>query len=300
MGHSTLSAVKPKLQLAAAAYGRNRPAIQRLVQACFVAYAISTTVKGLSGKGPSPDKPRKRSKRSGKGPRVEVRRCRRPAAVSQTPSSSCPGCSRLPFQVDAVFFERLKRLLRIVIPSWHSSEAGFIALHSALLLFRTVLSLYVAELDGRIVSSLVRGQPWGFAGNLVRWIAIAIPATGTNSLLEFCQSKLELSSVSFISFRRSSSGLTSRGEHRYRTKLTQHVVENYLDSSPDSSSAQVFYQLSNLDDRIKGPDQFIVADIALWSKHLAELYSNLAKPILDTVLFNYQLSKNVGAEGARS
>jgi len=30
---------------------------------------------------------------------------------------------------------------------------------------------------------------------------------------------------------------------------------------------------------------------------LAELYSNLAKPILDTFIYNYQLSKNVGGEG---
>ena len=30
---------------------------------------------------------------------------------------------------------------------------------------------------------------------------------------------------------------------------------------------------------------------------LAELYSNLAKPILDTFIYDYQLSKNVGGEG---
>lgn len=54
-------------------------------------------------------------------------------------------------QVDALFYSRLRHLLRIVIPSWRSKEAGLLAMHSAFLLFRTLLSLYVADLDGRSV-----------------------------------------------------------------------------------------------------------------------------------------------------
>lgn len=41
----------------------------------------------------------------------------------------------------------------------------------------------------------------------------------------------------------------------------------------------------------------ITVDIQRFSTHLAAVYSNLAKPILDVVLYNYQLSQNVGAEG---
>lgn len=58
-----------------------------------------------------------------------------------------------------------------------------------------------------------------------------------------------------------------------------------------------FYALSALDDRIKNPDQMVTVDISRFSDSLAELYSNLAKPVLDMVLYNYQLSKNVGMEG---
>jgi ATP-binding cassette subfamily D (ALD) long-chain fatty acid import protein len=54
--------------------------------------------------------------------------------------------------------------------------------------------------------------------------------------------------------------------------------------------------LANLDDRIKNPDQVITVDIQRFSNHLAAIYSNLAKPILDMILYNYQLSLNVGAE----
>jgi len=41
----------------------------------------------------------------------------------------------------------------------------------------------------------------------------------------------------------------------------------------------------------------ITNDIQRFSTHLAAIYSNLAKPVLDVILYNYQLSQNVGAEG---
>lgn len=43
--------------------------------------------------------------------------------------------------------------------------------------------------------------------------------------------------------------------------------------------------------------RMITHDIQRFSTHLAAIYANLAKPILDVVLYNYQLSQNVGAEG---
>ena len=58
-----------------------------------------------------------------------------------------------------------------------------------------------------------------------------------------------------------------------------------------------FYALSALDDRIKNADQLITVDISKFSNSLAELYSNLAKPMLDMIIYNYSLSKSVGGEG---
>lgn len=58
-----------------------------------------------------------------------------------------------------------------------------------------------------------------------------------------------------------------------------------------------FYTLSALDDRIKNADQLITVDVAKFSNSLAELYSNLAKPVLDMVVYNWSLSRNVGGEG---
>ncbi|KAJ3552816.1 hypothetical protein NM688_g3953 [Phlebia brevispora] len=139
----------------------------------------------------------------------------------------------------------------------------------------TVISLYVAALDGRIVASLVRAQPLAFLLNILKWLLVAVPATWTNSWLSYIQNKLSLA---------------------YRTRLTQEVMKQYLGDGGEQNG-KIFYKLANLDDRIKNPDQMITHDIQRFSSHLAAIYSNIAKPVLDVILYNYQLSQNVGAEG---
>ncbi|KAL7753985.1 ATP-binding cassette long-chain fatty acid transporter pxa2 [Sorochytrium milnesiophthora] len=168
--------------------------------------------------------------------------------------------------VDRIFFQRLMRLLRICIPSLKSKEFLLVTLHSTFLVFRTVLSVYVAALDGKIVSALVQGKAKDFAKGIFMWMAVALPATYTNSLLSYLQSKLSLA---------------------FRTRLTNHITRTYLSSS-------TFYRLTNLDDRIASPSQLITVDVPKFCNSLAELYSNLAKPILDVTLYNFQLAKSVG------
>ncbi|POW21073.1 hypothetical protein PSHT_02819 [Puccinia striiformis] len=172
-------------------------------------------------------------------------------------------------EVDAKFFARLNRLLAIVIPSWKSKTASLLVIHSGFLIFRTLLSLYVASLDGQIVSALVRGEGRQFLYRLAVWMSISIPATYTNSMLSYLQCKLSIA---------------------YRSRLTSKIHDMYL-------SDTTFYGINNLDDRIANVDQLITVDVAKFSDSLAEIYSNLAKPILDVILYNWQLSKNVGLEG---
>jgi len=58
--------------------------------------------------------------------------------------------------VDAVFFGRLWKLLKIVMPGVLSPEFWLLVLHSGFLVARTWLSVVVANLDGRLVKNLVR------------------------------------------------------------------------------------------------------------------------------------------------
>lgn len=43
--------------------------------------------------------------------------------------------------------------------------------------------------------------------------------------------------------------------------------------------------------------RMITHDIHQFSNSLAAIYANVAKPVLDMFIYNYQLSQNVGAEG---
>lgn len=85
--------------------------------------------------------------------------------------------------INREFFKNLLRLLKIVIPGWRSKELRLLVSHTVFLVLRTMLSLYVAELDGRLVSNLVRGRGKDFLLGLVWWMIVAIPATFTNSMV---------------------------------------------------------------------------------------------------------------------
>lgn len=95
--------------------------------------------------------------------------------------------NRKKVEINLEFFRNLMRLLRIVIPGWKSKEFRLLLSHSVFLVLRTILSIYVAELDGKLVSHLVRGKGKEFLKSLVWWMTVAIPATFTNSMVSFIQ-----------------------------------------------------------------------------------------------------------------
>lgn len=104
---------------------------------------------------------------------------RRPA----TAATEGEATSRKKVEINREFFKNLMRLLKIVIPGWRSKELRLLISHSIFLVIRTLISLYVAELDGKLVSNLVRGRGKDFLTGLVWWMLVAIPATFTNSMV---------------------------------------------------------------------------------------------------------------------
>ncbi|KAG5974340.1 hypothetical protein E4U55_008235, partial [Claviceps digitariae] len=197
------------------------------------------------------------------------RESRRGTVSSSSPSSDPDQTPKKKVALDRHFFRSLLRLIKIVVPGWRSTEARMLISHTFFLVLRTLISLRVAEMDGAIVKALVRGHGKEFLSRIIWWMIIAVPATFTNSMLSYHQAELSL---------------------KYRTRLTQHIHDKYL-------SNLTFYGISALDDRIKNPDQLIAVDVSKFSNSLAELYSNLAKPLLDMTIYTYSLSKSVGGEG---
>ncbi|KAG5728570.1 ATP-binding cassette sub-family D member 2 [Termitomyces sp. T112] len=240
-------------------YAAHRPLVQRVLNISFVVYVLVTTYRGLASRPPPS------SSAGGKSKNIVNE------GDKQDQTGKPPRVA-----VDALFYQRLSSILQIVIPSIRSKEALLLVMHSSLLVLRTAISLYVAALDGRIVASLVRARTKEFILNILRWLLVAIPATWTNSWLSYIQNKLAIA---------------------YRTRLTREVMKQYLGEEAEGPDGKAYYKISNLDDRIKNPDQMITHDIQRFSTHLAAIYSNMAKPVLDVILYNYQLSQNVGAEG---
>ncbi|KAJ8488005.1 hypothetical protein ONZ51_g3822 [Trametes cubensis] len=173
--------------------------------------------------------------------------------------------------LDKTFLRQLLAILRIAFPSWRSKEALILVSHSFFLVLRTVLSVAVARLDGRIVRDLVSADGVGFVKGLGLWFALAIPSTYTNSMIRHMQAKLSL---------------------RMRTRLTRYTDDIYLSATPHLRYYRVALE-GGLDD----VDQYITSDIASFCDALSGIYGNVLKPALDLVLFTSQLSRSLGFRG---
>lgn len=91
------------------------------------------------------------------------------------------------------FLMKLKRLIEIMIPKLWCREIGILGVHTACLISRTFLSIYVAAIEGAIVKYIVRKDLRQFTIGLLKWFGIAIPATFINSMIRYLENKLALS-----------------------------------------------------------------------------------------------------------
>ncbi|KAG0318880.1 hypothetical protein BG000_004043 [Podila horticola] len=193
-----------------------------------------------------------------------------PSKLATAGSSASSAKANVKVGVNKEFFRQIESIFKILIPKLHCKETFILVLHTTFLVLRTYLSVVVARLDGAIVKNLIAGNGKGFIRGLGYWFAIALPATYTNSMIRYLQSKLSIA---------------------FRTRLTRYIHDLYLNDQI------TYYKALNLDDRIEGIDQYITTDVAKFCESLAGLYSNLGKPLLDTIIFNYQLMRSIGVSG---
>lgn len=174
--------------------------------------------------------------------------------------------------VNKEFFVQLKRLLKIIIPGFWSKPAVLLYLHTITLIARTFLSIYVAQLEGRVVKYIVRKNVAKFALMMSKWISIAIPATFVNSMIRYLESHLALT---------------------FRTRLIHYSYNLYFKN-------QCYYRVSNLDGRLENADHCLTEDITAFTSSIAHLYSHITKPLLDSLLITYSLASLARSRGGAS
>ena len=192
------------------------------------------------------------------------------AKITPEAGESITSASALRVGVDREFFRQLRALFRIMIPNLKTKEVFIFVLHTFFLVMRTYLSLLVARLDGAIVKSLISADGPGFLRGLGMWFALSVPATYTNAMIRYLQSKLSIG---------------------FRTRLTRYVNDLYL------SANRNYYKVLNLDNRLEAVSQYITSDIAHFCDVISELYSNISKPVLDIVIFLGQIGASLGVRG---
>lgn len=169
--------------------------------------------------------------------------------------------------VNSKFLRQFSAIWAIIVPRLNSKSSGLLIVHTFFLFLRTWLSLVVAKLDGQIVRDLIAANGKQFLKGLAYWLLVAIPASYTNAMIKFLQSKISI---------------------EFRTRLVRYIHDIYLDENLG------FYKVNNIDGGVQGVDQYITADLTKFCDAAASLYSSLGKPSVDFVIFSYQLSRNLG------
>ncbi|CAG8453533.1 2698_t:CDS:10 [Acaulospora morrowiae] len=171
--------------------------------------------------------------------------------------------------VDAQFFAQIKKLLPICIPGLATRETALLLSLALVLIARTWLDIWFSGFNGHVVKAIVsRDRKEFIARAVIEFGFMMWPMSVVNNSLKLTISALALS---------------------FRTRLTRFAHNQYLKDI-------TFYKISNIDNRIQNADQLLTQDIDKFSENLSHLYSDIAKPIVDMILFAYKLGEAIGRE----
>ncbi|XP_067677885.1 ATP-binding cassette sub-family D member 3-like [Haliotis asinina] len=171
--------------------------------------------------------------------------------------------------VDGVFLRRLMHILKILIPGWFTPEAWYMLMVALSLIARTYADVWMIQNGTAIESAIIGRNMELFKKHLLQFV-YAMPAISTvNNCLKYGLNELKV---------------------RFRSRLTHHLYDSYL-------KGFTFYKMSNLDNRISNADQLLTQDVEKFCDSVAELYSNLSKPVLDVVLYTFKLTGSIGPQG---
>lgn len=87
--------------------------------------------------------------------------------------------------VDREFINRVVKLFKQLVPSWRNKEVGYIVGLGFLVILRTMMSIWLADVNGRVVKAIVNKDIKMFAKRIFILFLFAIPSSTVNSALEY-------------------------------------------------------------------------------------------------------------------
>jgi len=175
-------------------------------------------------------------------------------------------------QLDGIFFRKLLRILKIIVPGWTSTETAYSLLIALCLLARVYADMWMIQNGTSIERAIIGHDRNQFLKQLGAFILAMPIISSINNVLKYSINELKL---------------------RFRHRLSSYLLEQYM-------SEFTYYKMSNLDNRINNPDQLLTQDVEKFSDSLAEVYSSLCKPVLDIIIYVGKLSMSLGAQGPLS
>uniref|UniRef100_A0A672SGT3 ATP-binding cassette sub-family D member 3-like n=1 Tax=Sinocyclocheilus grahami TaxID=75366 RepID=A0A672SGT3_SINGR len=171
--------------------------------------------------------------------------------------------------VDKLFFIRISRIVRIMVPRLFCRETWYLFLIAVMLVTRTYCDVWMIQNGTMIESAIIGRSTKGFKKYLFNFITAMPVIALVNSFLKLGLNELKLC---------------------FRVRLTKHLYDEYL-------KGYTYYKMGNLDNRIANADQLLTQDVEKFCNSVVDLYSNLSKPLLDIGLYIFKLTTAIGAQG---
>ncbi|XP_056306650.1 ATP-binding cassette sub-family D member 3a isoform X2 [Danio aesculapii] len=171
--------------------------------------------------------------------------------------------------VDKLFFIRISRILKIMVPRLFSKETWYLLLIAVMLVTRTYCDVWMIQNGTMIESGIISRDIKLFKRHFYSYLTVIPGIALVNNFLKLGLNELKLC---------------------FRVRLTKHLYDEYL-------KGYTYYKMGNLDNRIANADQLLTQDVERFCNSVVDLYSNLSKPLLDIGLYIFKLTTAIGAQG---
>lgn len=87
--------------------------------------------------------------------------------------------------MDKEFWERVIKLVKQIIPKWNCPEIHCTIVLAMLLIVRTMMSIWLADVNGRVVKAIVNKDLNMFLKRIFILFLFALPSSTVNSAIDY-------------------------------------------------------------------------------------------------------------------